>query len=435
MKTTVHKQIFQTLLYLVTITVSLTTTAQNGNGAVIPELVFQNPVLISGTPGAEGAKYRFPNVATGLDAILEIKKKSDTSVKINNIDLTAWGWNKAFQPEMGIAGTTPANQNWYIRYKLEFVQAGTTQKRKIQKFYVTALDVDGDGVSISEWNQFINPDSIKRSSVTYLQELAPINLPGVSAKTKKIKGPTDNFTNIDTASTAVMVTYTYMDVDGIDFILGGESGASTSTAGMRLNSIWFKSFSLAPAAVLPVKMADFNAVYKGADVTLNWTTEMEENFSHFVVQRSTDGKNYTDIATVFSAGGNGVKTQYAYKDRNVSSTSGMNFYRILCVDKTEEATFSAVRIVRLSKDNASTIALATYPNPVKDQLRVTLPASFQGKKVTLALYNANGIQIQAIQLGAASQTEVLQLGNQSKGFYLVKATCEDQVAQQRVIKN
>ena len=36
--------------------------AQSGS-PLIPELVFQNPVLVSGTAGQDGAIYRFNNVA------------------------------------------------------------------------------------------------------------------------------------------------------------------------------------------------------------------------------------------------------------------------------------------------------------------------------------------------------------------------------------
>jgi len=500
MKKTVHFKNFQiALLLIATVITSLTSLAQSGNGggngsgssAAAPELVFKNPALTSGTANKEGAIYRFSNVGAqngqSVDAEIKLKKFSRNDIVMNNVDLASLGWDKAFQPQFGLPGLVQPNQNWYIDFEMTFYKAGTNQKQKMQKVDLTALDVDGDGLSISEYVTYSNPSSVSYSTVSYLNSnpagavgqlftcsadniASPLfgctncggdGMTGSGNNTDEcqncdgsgllhdqcdhafqgvvgtsVSGPVENFMNIDTNSTQVMVTYQYLQVDKIRFRYGAKSGAVASNgAGIRLNSTWFRQFSLAPAVILPVRMTDFNAIYKGTDVTLNWTTDMEENFSHFVVQRSNDGKNYTDIATVFPAGGNGVRTQYAYKDRNVSSASGMNFYRVLCVDKTKESTFSAVRIVRLAKDNAASLALSTYPNPVKDQLRVTLPASFQGKKVTLELYNANGVILEAIQLGAASQTEVLNIGNQSNGFYLVKATCEDQVAQQRVIKN
>ena len=53
----------------------------------------------------------------------------------------------------------------------------------------------------------------------------------------------------------------------------------------------------------------------------------------------------------------------------------------------------------------------------------------------IQLFSANGTRMQIMQLGSASQTETLQVGHIAKGFYIVKAECEGQLAEQRVIKN
>jgi hypothetical protein len=249
-----------------------------------------------------------------------------------------------------------------------------------------------------------------------------------------VNGPVENFTNIDTLATQVMSTYHYENVDKINFRYGAKSGAlSSNGSGIRLNSTWFREFSLEPAVTLPVKMTSFFATSEKGNVNLAWTAN-EENFSNYVIQRSTDGKNYSDIAIVF-AGNTDQMASYKFKDANVSSSTGMLFYRLQLVDHTKEgAKYSDVRVIRLGKDQES-IQLTTYPNPVRDQVRITLPSAWQGKPVMLELFTANGIKVQGMQLSSASQTESMQLGKISNGFYLVKATCENQVAQQRIVKN
>src|SRR5207253_2232457 len=104
---------------------------------VIPELVFQNPVLVSGSDKKEGAAYLFKNVATGVDALMEIKKISDKSTIVNTIDVTQVGWNKAFQPEVGRTGNVAPYQNWWVRFHISFLQAGTDKKLVLSQFYVT----------------------------------------------------------------------------------------------------------------------------------------------------------------------------------------------------------------------------------------------------------------------------------------------------------
>src|SRR5689334_21015965 len=82
----------------------LSGNSNNSAPKLIPELIFQNPVLVSGTDKAEGSVYLFKNVASGIDALLEVKKISDKSTIIKTLDLNQYGWNKAFQPEIGREG-------------------------------------------------------------------------------------------------------------------------------------------------------------------------------------------------------------------------------------------------------------------------------------------------------------------------------------------
>src|SRR5690242_1647052 len=66
-----------------------------GNGGPNSELVFRNGTLVTGTAGADGAVYRFPGVATGIDALVKINGRSSSLVKLVSIDLTNTGFDKA----------------------------------------------------------------------------------------------------------------------------------------------------------------------------------------------------------------------------------------------------------------------------------------------------------------------------------------------------
>ncbi|MGZ5135672.1 MAG: hypothetical protein ACXWCG_10995, partial [Flavitalea sp.] len=135
---------------------------------VIPELVFRNPVLESGTALKNGAKYRFANAGKDIDAKVEIKRRSASNVVINNIDLTSFGWDKAFQPELGILGTVAPNQFWWVEFEISFYKKGTNTRQQVSQFDVTSLDVDGDNVSIQEFVQFEKPKSVTYSAITSL---------------------------------------------------------------------------------------------------------------------------------------------------------------------------------------------------------------------------------------------------------------------------
>lgn len=456
-------------------------SGSNGNA---PELTFENPVLISGIANKPGAVYRFSNVTSGVDAEIRIKKFSRPQIVMSTIDLGGMGWEKAFQPQFGLPGVVQPYQNWYVDFELTFYEAGKSKKVKMSKVDMTALDVDGDGWSISEYAVFENPSSVVYSSTSYLTsqtsgaigEIFPCGNCGVASALEAcndcggdgllglilslllpcstcdgtglvqdacgheffgvngqtLNGPVQNFLNIDTLATQVMATYQYTNKDRIKFRYGAKSGANSSNgSGIRLNSLWFRQFSLAPATTLPVKLSDFTARFDKKNVDLNWSGT-ETDFSHYVLQRSNDGKEFSDIAVIFPSEGTGLHA-YNYRDANVTSPTNMVFYRLKMVDLTDETRYSEVRVIRLAGDQ-NALQLVTYPNPVTNQLRITIPSSWQGKPVMLELFTSSGVKIQNIMIGSASQTEEMQVDKLSKGVYLVKASCDDQVAQQRVIK-
>jgi len=70
---------------------------------------------------------------------------------------------------------------------------------------------------------------------------------------------------------------------------------------------------------LPVDLLSFTGTYNNQATQLNWETAAEVNLRHFEVERSTDGVNFTAIATV-NAGG----TRYQYTD-DLSAVSGNVF--------------------------------------------------------------------------------------------------------------
>ena len=434
------------LLVIATLSSCLLSAQSGSAGQYIPELVFQNPVLVSGVAGQDGATYKFSNVAEGIDAALTIKSRSATNVTLKDIDLAGFGWGKALQPQLGIAGNVSANQNWWMQFEMKFLKAGTDTRKKIKGFKVTAIDVDGDGVSIREYVQMEKIKKIEYCPVTVLTEGPLLTLNNILAGesdgdnlrgfSKMVQGPVSNAVDIDTSATTVMATYDYEDKDVISFTLGAKSGNIISNAGERMSSLWFKAFSLAPPIkILPVRMASFSASLERGTVSLDWSTQSEVAFSHFVLERSTNGKEWKDIATVFAMGGEGGQKGYTYKDKNVSASANILYYRIRLVDDSKETAYTSIKVIRLDREEGKAPAISVYPNPVQDALRVTLPSEWQGKAVQIEVYNSAGVRVKSSKVASAGQTENIIMTDVSKGFYLVKATNENITTQLSIIKN
>lgn len=415
---------------------SATALAQTSNN-YIPELVFQNPVLVSGTAGQNGAAYKFSNVAAGIDARVKILGRSASNVTLTNIDVENMGWKKAFQPQLGIAGNVPAYKDWWMDFEMRFYKAGTTENKKIAGFSVTAIDVDGDGVSIREYLQMNGVKSVTYCPVNYLVAQSPVSLLGgddddddIPSSNKRILGPVQNFYNIDTAGTPVMASFKYEQRELITFRFGAKSGAVISNAGERLNSLWFKAFTLTPPTTLPVVFTSFTAAYDKKNAFLTWHAQADELFSHFVVERSTNGIDYKAIGEVKAAIS---ATAYNFTDAAPASETGVVYYRLVCKEKTGESSYSAIKTVRLAKEASATISV--YPNPVYTKANLTLPAAWQNKPVVVLLYNSNGVQLKSTSIGTASQTETLDVQQLPKGIYVVKLQCGLESSEQRFVKN
>ncbi len=220
--------------------------------------------------------------------------------------------------------------------------------------------------------------------------------------------------------TGNQTTFTYRSNDG------GLDPLNSNIATVTLN--FTNNFSL------PVKLINFDAKYNKPDVTLNWSTAQEKNFSHFVLEQSTDGNNFNQVAMIFGAGESDTKKDYNYTDRNLAGRKGLVYYRLKSVDMDNKTEYSSVRIIRLEEEKQG-IILTTYPNPVVNELKVTIPANWQNKKVVYELFSANGQTAKKTETASSSQTETLNVSNLNSGLYFVIVTCEGQTAKQKIVKH
>ncbi|MEI2822736.1 MAG: hypothetical protein V9F02_04830 [Chitinophagaceae bacterium] len=99
-----------------------------------------------------------------------------------------------------------------------------------------------------------------------------------------------------------MVTNLYEDVNVITIRIGGSTTGSANDT-RRKASIWFKAFPYTnPVTTLPVTLTSFIATLNSNSVNIKWTTASEMNVSHFVLERSIDGTNFSEAGLVFAKG-------------------------------------------------------------------------------------------------------------------------------------
>jgi hypothetical protein len=186
---------------------------------------------------------------------------------------------------------------------------------------------------------------------------------------------------------------------------------------------------------LPVKLMSFGASLKNENAELTWKTSSEINTNHFIIERSTDGKNYHSEVLVFAKGNSAEINNYSFTDKLSTEFEGLIYYRLKLVDVDGNSLYSDVRILRIGKSTGNAITILTYPNPATSEVRITIPGNWQNKKVVYELYNASGTISKRKETANSSQTETISLSSLAPGFYIIRANCEGEVAQQKIVKN
>ncbi|MFT3912315.1 MAG: M12 family metallo-peptidase [Ferruginibacter sp.] len=167
---------------------------------------------------------------------------------------------------------------------------------------------------------------------------------------------------------------------------------------------------------LPVRNLGLTAHKEGSKAILNWKTSSELNSSHFNVQRSADGINFTStLGSVDAAGNSNTITNYGFQD--ISPMLKWNYYRVEEVDVDGSKTLS--NTVALSFDKNGPIVV--YPNPTAGQLSVDYNSSTSGK-LELRIIDSKGalVMMRSIDVVAGRTVNSFDVSKLAAGVYLIR---------------
>ena len=178
--------------------------------------------------------------------------------------------------------------------------------------------------------------------------------------------------------------------------------------------------TLSSTGTLPIILAGFNAVVDNSQVNLTWTTQLEINSDHFVVQSSTNaGSSWNNIGTVAAHGNSSTPINYSFTD--TKPANGTTEYRLEMVDKGGSTAYSTVVAVRIGLATSVSI----YPNPASTYVNVVLGGSATGN-VTIRLVNTTGqVLMEKTASNAAGTTVPLTVSNFPQGDYLIVVVGSD----------
>jgi hypothetical protein len=164
-------------------------------------------------------------------------------------------------------------------------------------------------------------------------------------------------------------------------------------------------------------------------VWLAWSTKQEENINYYGIERSYDNEAFAQVAMLFPAEESAATNNYSYKDPIKNITATAIYYRLKMVDKDGHYKYSETRTVQLGSSNESA-KLAAYPNPVTNELHISLPSDWINKTINCQLLNTGGRIIRSFTI---QQTTTIGLSGVPAGTYYIKAVNGKEISTQQIV--
>ena len=216
---------------------------------------------------------------------------------------------------------------------------------------------------------------------------------------------------------------------GTSFVSDEVEGSYSSVVNHTLEWKGLSSFSFlggvgeAPVA-LPIELLYFTAKQSGTKVKLDWATATEQNNDYFVVERSQDGTNFTEVFRKKGAG-NSVNTLY-YNGFDNMPLEGVSYYRLKQVDYDAKFKYSSTQSVNFKFDPAE-VGIKIYPNPAVDNKFTVDYTIEKADQIEVYFYNSIGqlLHKEVWPTNKGINTKEFYFPDVSEGMYIIELKSSD----------
>ena len=190
-----------------------------------------------------------------------------------------------------------------------------------------------------------------------------------------------------------------------EYVVYDGSGSGVSVTGLQSNKTYYYSVfeyngidapvyntvniasgSNFVSTTLPLKWIYLNATSGNSGIVIKWGTAEETNVGLFIVESSTDGRNFGLVRKVTPKGA--VQNDYSITDG--TSYTGNVYYRIKQIDLDRNFTYSPVFRVNVNDPSA---VPRLYPVPAKDFTIISLPNGTD--KADIRIYDMAGRMVKS----------------------------------------
>ena len=176
---------------------------------------------------------------------------------------------------------------------------------------------------------------------------------------------------------------------------------------------------------LAVSLQSFNGAIVNSTAKLNWTSASEINAKQFVVEASSDKKNFASVGTVAAKNVKGLNS-YEFETAAPATTT---YYRLKMVDKNGAFSYSPVVVLNAS---VSTKKLTVFPNPAVNTITLSHAQALEGASVKILNAAGKTVSISNLQTGATQTT--VDVSKLTKGTYIVSVENNGQKVVSQFVK-
>ncbi|NIJ53591.1 glycoside hydrolase family 9 protein [Dyadobacter arcticus] len=183
---------------------------------------------------------------------------------------------------------------------------------------------------------------------------------------------------------------------------------------MAVTAAAFAFFSSVNNPALPVKLVRFEAKADQCKIRLSWVTTEEINADYFSVEKSNDGKTFSEIGTLPAIGDTKVTQEYVFSD---PQPDFKNYYRLKQVDRDGKSEFSRI-VFAADPCNGFKVDIQ-MPGRNFYELKTAFEKNADGSSFTAVLYNIQGVRKKEFSVKTAGVT-LLDGSGLTPGIYILK---------------
>lgn len=175
---------------------------------------------------------------------------------------------------------------------------------------------------------------------------------------------------------------------------------------------------------IPVRWISFSGKRTNSGNQLTWKAAEDANTDSYELEYSPNGVQYNTVKTIVAQSklqnSSGLTATYteAHPEKNDA------YYRLKQFDKNGRFSYSEVVFIKGGQSKQ----LVLYPNPVKDQLRLSIPGVLGNDQAIVQIYHVNGIKL--LEQRVPTNTATINTARFSPGQYIVRVTAAGNVYQQ-----